>query len=156
MINNAPLRQSLWLLGYISLGVVVGLVVGFSAVALIVLGIGHELSERSGMKLIAVLTIAGAYVGLSSGPHVKWHELLASLRTYLNTRSMIDRACMAWAVVWTAAIAVLVPAFGPFWRNSRYWYLERDGIATALWWLLPIIGGFVVSRLVAWVMRGSR
>jgi hypothetical protein len=149
-------RQFLRFLGRIAFGASVGLAIGFGAIALMVFGFEYDPSRRAGERLMAMMTIAGAFVGFSWGPRVSAREMSDALRLYFDSRGMMDRAWIAWAAVWLAAFSILIVVFGPFWRNSRYWDMERDGLATVFWLLCPIIGGFIVSRLVAWVMRGSR
>lgn len=122
-----------------------------------VFGVSRMRQAPVGIALaVFIIPIAGAVWGAALGWNLHQHDIGSRVRKLVDTSSMIDRAWIAWGVVWSAGLAILIPTLGPFWRSSRYWYIEHDGIQTVLWWIIPIIGGYVVSRLVAWVMRGSR
>ena len=114
-----------------------------------------SVGAKAGLALI-IMPIAGAVLGALVGWNFHQYDIGNRTQFFLNTSSMYDRASIAWAATWTTAFAVLILTLGPFWRDSRYWYLERDWLATALWWLVPIIGGFVASRMVAWIAKGTR
>jgi hypothetical protein len=117
----------------------------------------RRVGAKAGLALI-VVPLAGAVWGVAIGWNLHQHKFGARLKPYLaiDTDSMLDRAWIAWAAIWSTATVILVPMVGPIWRGSSYWYFERDALATLVWWIMPIAGGFVFSRIVAWVMRGSR
>jgi hypothetical protein len=159
---STPIRAILALVGAV-LGFVVTVAVGamilyvLSLIWQALFGVSRMRRAPLGAALAVFLVpLAGTVWGAAIGWNLHQYQFGDRVRTFLDARTMIDRAWMAWAIVWTAALGLIVPTFGAFWRGSRYWYLDNDGIATLLWWLLPIIGGFIVSRLVAWVMKGSR
>jgi hypothetical protein len=103
-----------------------------------------------------VAPIAGAVLGGAFGWRFDARGAADRLQRFLNTISMLHRACIAWGVVWTAVFLIAFTLFDPFdYYSFRYWG-PRDLVRFALLWVGPIVGGWVIARLVQWVSSGQR
>jgi hypothetical protein len=116
-----------------------------------------RVGAKAGLILI-VVPLAGAVWGFVVGWNFHEYGFGTKLRPYLSIDhgSMLDRAWMAWAAIWTIILTLIILMRGAFWRNGYYWHANYDALPTFLWWLFPIVGGFLMSRIFAWVMRGTR
>lgn len=161
---KTPVRVVLAIVGGL-VGLSITFVVGAAILYMLALALeaifGPYRVRRVGGKVVLaliIIPIAGAIWGMVLGWNFHQYKFGARLMTQLaiDVDSIWNRAWIAWAGFWTAAMIVMVATLGAFWRDSYYWYFERDALPTLLWWLGPIVGGFALSRTVAWVMRGSR
>jgi hypothetical protein len=69
---------------------------------------------------------------------------------------MLDRAWIAWGVVWTTVILLAFTVFDPFHRYSFYWWQSQDVVWFLMLWVGPILGGWALAHLVRWVANGRR
>lgn len=106
-----------------------------------------------GVLAVAIAPIAGAILGAMLGWKLDARVAWRSGQQYLDTASFFDRAWMAWAVVWTGFTLCAFAFFDPF---GRYRWRVDEWLSFAATWMLPILGGWLVTRLVRWVGAGRR
>ncbi len=110
---------------------------------------------KAGLALL-IAPVAGGIVGALYGWSFDRRIVAVKLRRALSNASMLDRACIAWAVVWTMIAFVGIGFIDFVSRSSFYWWKVEDYVRALMIWLGPIVGGWVISKLVRWVMRGAR
>jgi hypothetical protein len=109
-----------------------------------------------GVLVVFAAPIIGAVVGAAVGWNFDTRSAVRRLQAFLDNASLRDRAWIAWGAVWTGVIVIAFTLFDPLGRYAfRYWQ-PNDLLSLAVVWIGPIIGGWIVTRLLAWVASGRR
>jgi hypothetical protein len=116
----------------------------------------HFRAPIKGLVAVALAPIAGAVLGGMYGWSFDARVAKVTVGLFLNSSPAIDRAWIAWGVVWTGVVLFTFAVFDPFDRSRfRYWY-DDDWLKLGAIWIVPIIGGWAVAKLVSWVAAGRR
>jgi len=111
-------------------------------------------------------TVARVFKGRSESDGALKH-----FRRFLGSASILDRAWIAWGIVWTTAMLIAITAFNyaPFghsyvslhsiaysWtiRDQERFLIVQDVMSFLTLWVGPILGGWVLACLVRWVANG--
>lgn len=109
-----------------------------------------------GVLAVLIAPIAGAVIGALIGWRFDARVASDTLQRFLNTAPMLDRAWIAWGGVWTSVLLVAFTLFDPFGRYSFGQWRSGDVMWLVVVWAGPIVGGWVVARLVRWIASGRR
>ncbi len=109
-----------------------------------------------GVLAAAVAPVVGAVIGAMLGWKYDARVAWQNAQRYLDGASVFDRAWMAWGVVWTGLTLCAFAFFDPFHRYRINNWRDDDWFSFAAIWFLPIIGGWLTTRLVRWVAAGTR
>src|SRR5262245_37686777 len=133
------------------LSAAVGAVLGLAAVGFVLL---LHSSLFNPTTLSAKVAIVAVIIGAVGGAALGWKFKPERLRRMLDAASLSTRAWIAWGVVWTAGTVIAFTLFALFRRYESLNWRARDVIWFVLIWAGPIVAGWAITRLVAWVVRG--
>jgi hypothetical protein len=104
---------------------------------------------------VILAPIAGAIIGGLYGWNLNAGEVADRLRNLLDRASIFDRAWIAWSIVWSGGTLAAFTFFKPFSRSSISYWRSDDWLSFAAIWIFPILGGWLIAKLVRWVVAGK-
>lgn len=116
----------------------------------------HVRFSAKGVLAGLIAAIAGAISGGMLGWKFNARVAADKLRQFLGSATILERAWISMGSVWTSLTFSYFALHDPFGRRTIENWRVDDALWFANYWIGPLVGVWLASRIVMWVANGRR